>query len=80
MFKENKVIIDAVVKNLSNEYEITAVSVSNRLSRKKLINKLIIAEAIVQILKEKNIVLEWQNIVLEWQMNVWNSADKFKLR
>ena len=70
--QEDQKLIEAVVKNISLEYELREASPDSQLSKDELINKLIISEATVQILKEKIRVLEWEN-------HVWNSSDVLKV-
>ena len=72
MYIENRELIEAVVKNLSDEYQPTRASLRNQLSRDELISKLIIAESTIQIIKEKVKVLERET-------HVWNSSDGLKV-
>ncbi|MEP7110668.1 MAG: hypothetical protein ABI760_21930 [Ferruginibacter sp.] len=70
--QEDQKLIEAVVKNISLEYELRKISSDDQLSKDELISKIIIAEATVQILKEKIRALEWEN-------HIWNSSDGYRV-
>ncbi|MEO5889053.1 MAG: hypothetical protein ABIQ31_02315 [Ferruginibacter sp.] len=65
-------LIESVVKTVAGEYEFTLDSLNHQMSNDELINKLIIAESAIRILKDRVKVLEWEN-------NIWNSSDGFRL-
>ncbi|MBC7887911.1 MAG: hypothetical protein H7Z13_08470 [Ferruginibacter sp.] len=65
MYTENKELIEEVIKNISNKFQSTEEPEISQLSREQLINKLIIAESTIQVVKQENKVLEWEN-------NIWN--------
>ena len=62
---ENIELIEEVIKNISDKFQPAEESDLRDLSREQLINKIIIAESTIQVVKQENKVLEWEN-------NVWN--------
>ncbi|MEP7107106.1 MAG: hypothetical protein ABI760_03975 [Ferruginibacter sp.] len=70
---ENKERIEAVLNNLSRKYEHTGTSLLGKLTKEELINKVITAEATLEILTEVMKVLEWENAT-------WNASAESRIK